>query len=264
MANPQTQTEQIKAEAKRLGFLACGVVPATALNRHDAYLRQWLAEGMAGQLQYMTDFFKRQENLLKDFPDLKSILVLAIPYPTETGSETLSTGRIARYAQGRDYHKVTQKKLKQLEAFVRSIFDVAPNKILRCVDTSPILERSLAEAAGIGFFGKNSCLIDPKSGSFFFLSALLTPFDLTPDQPIQWDWGNCTLCLDACPTDALQKPFILDANRCIAYLTIENRGSIDEALRPKIGDWLFECDICQEVCPYNRAKLGPKRAQNDP
>ena len=203
----------------------------------------------------MEAFFERQARFLSDFPDLKSIVVLAVSYARHSNPNRPHepSGRIARYAAGRNYHKVLGKRLKRLESFIRAEASAGNSvRIRRAVDTSPIQERALAEAAGLGFFGKNTCLIRPRGGSFFFLSALLTNLELQPDQPIRWDCGGCTLCIEACPTDALRKPYHLDANRCISSLTIEAKGPIEAGLRPHLQDWLFGCDICQEVCPYNK------------
>ncbi len=204
----------------------------------------------------MDALLDRQSRLLEGMPHLKSVIVVATPYSSSRQAPTaVSSGRIARYAWGRDYHKVIQQRLRRLEAFIRQRSN-SPVQLLRSVDKGPFPERVLAEAAGLGFFGKNSCLIRPKFGSFFLLGLLLTDLELAPDEPIHWDCGSCTLCLQACPTQALVRPYELDARRCIAYLTIEHRGETPEDLRPKMGDWLFGCDICQEVCPYNAREAG--------
>ncbi len=256
--NPVAErTRAIKEAALRLGFLAAGVAPPDALAARRAELNRWLRSGMAGGMAYMESFFERQRRLLADLPDLRSILVLAVaydaqpqPHPSPNGARTM--GRIARYAVGRDYHRVIGKRMRQLESMIRSTAQ-GPMRIIRCIDTGPVQERVLAEQAGLGFLGKNTLLILPKGGSFVFLAALLTNLELIPDQPIEWNCGSCTLCIQACPTQALTEPYRLDARRCISYLTIENRDEIAPELRPKVGDWIFGCDICQEVCPYNRA-----------
>ena len=231
-------------------------------------------------------FFERQERLLSSFPDLKSVIVLATAYSAGScldPSSSLgagfaqhersisSSGRVARYAMGRDYHRAIKKRMKALESFIQgftpteaplrgtsldgNVTEEAPVRFIRSIDTGPFQERVLAESAGLGFFGKNTCLIMPKGGSFIFLSALLTNLELVPDQPIPWDCGSCSLCLEACPTGALTEAYTLDARRCISYLTIELKTEIEPNLRPLLGDWLFGCDICQEVCPYNRKPL---------
>ena len=252
MENTLQLTQLIKREALALGFQAVGIAPASALHARRENLAQWVTAGFAGRLQYMEAFFERQARLKASMPDLKSIVVATVPYSDNSRPSPQSgTGRIARYAWGRDYHRAIDKRFKKLEFFMRT--QVAdPIRILLCVDTSPLQERALAEMAGLGFFGKNTCLIQPKRGSYFFLGALLTNLELSPDQPIQWDCGACTLCLEACPTQALVHPYELDARRCISYLTIESREAVEPELKPLIDEWLFGCDICQEVCPYNR------------
>ena len=202
----------------------------------------------------MENFVERQRHLLDRFPDLKSILILTIPYANKARPSLLqSAGQIARYAWGRNYHRVIEKRLKRLEVFIQTRATGAARTV-RCIDTSPIQERALAEMAGLGFIGKNTCLILPKGGSFVFLAALLTNLELPADKPITWDCGSCTLCLESCPTKALtpSRPYELDAGRCISNLTIENKGEIEPVLRPAVHNWIFGCDICQEVCPYNR------------
>jgi len=250
----ETLAEKIKREGKRIGFLSVGIVDPTALHERQPDLTRWLASGFAGDLHYMRNFFERQRRLLDQFQDLKSILVVTAPYANTPRPPLLhSFGQIARYAWGRNYHRAIEKRLKRLEAFIRTQIPETV-RISRCVDTSAIQERVLAEMAGLGFIGKNTCLILPKGGSFVFLAALLTNLELPPDKPLAWDCGSCTLCLEACPTQALavERPYALDADRCISYLTIENKGAIHPSLRSLVQNWLFGCDICQEVCPYNR------------
>ena len=246
--------DSIKAEALRLGFSSAGIADGAALSHRRRELSAWLARGLAGPLDYMRDFFDRQARFLQRLPEPRSVIVLAAPYagqPEPAPATAQACGQVARYAVGEDYHRVIRKQLKQLETFIRR--RVGPEaRILTAVDTSPIQEKALAEAAGLGFIGKNTCLIHPRQGSYLFLGALLTNLDLPADPPIAWDCGNCTLCLQACPTHALVGPYQMDASRCIATLTIELRGDIDPALRPQMGTWLFGCDICQQVCPYNR------------
>lgn len=258
--NPSELTNAIKQESLRLGFHAVGITSTSALERRRNELLQWIQAGHAGEMSYMQNFVERQATLLKRLPNIKSVIILAAGYgenqPTispDTSVPTVETafGRVARYAKGRDYHRAIAKRLKKLEAFIQD--QAGPEQqTIRCVDTNAIQERALAESAGLGFIGKNTCLIMPKGGSYFFLAGLLTSLELVPDAPISWDCGACNLCIEACPTDALWQPFELDARRCIAYLTIEHKGTIDPELRPLMGNWLFGCDICQEVCPYNK------------
>lgn len=246
--------ERVQAQALRLGFSSVRVADASALEHRRPELAVWIEKGRAGPLKFMQDFFGRQKRFLSRLPDIKSILMLAAPYAAKSPSElSPGHGRIARYAVGKDYHDWIGARLKELTDFIRSQTD-EPVHVWTAVDTSPIQEKALAEASGVGFIGKNTCLIHPKQGSYLFLAALLTDLKIQPDPALDWNCGNCTLCVQACPTQALVKPYELDANRCIATLTIEQRGPIDPELRSKIGEWLFGCDICQQVCPYNRAE----------
>ncbi len=208
----------------------------------------------------MEDFFARQRKFLEGFPEARSVVVLASDYsvysvrpePVEDGG----AGRIARYAQSPDYHRILSRRLKSLQQAIQRLNPDRPLRFRQTVDTSAVQERAVAEAAGLGFFGKNTMLIRPKGGSFFFLCTLITDLELEIPEPApkRWDCGACTLCLEACPTGALTEPYRLDASRCISSLTIENKGPVPEELRSRLGDWIFGCDICQEVCPYNRAK----------
>lgn len=208
----------------------------------------------------MQEFFARQQKFLAGFPEARSVIVLGADYSnqprSQTGPEEPASGRIARYALSRDYHDLLRARLKKLQAAIQQLNPEKPLRFRSTVDTSAVQERALAEAAGLGFFGKNTCLIRPKGGSFFFLCTLITDLDLgiQTAAPNPWNCGACTLCLEACPTGALAEPYRLDASRCISSLTIENKGPVEASLRPKMGDWIFGCDICQEVCPYNRAK----------
>jgi epoxyqueuosine reductase len=207
----------------------------------------------------MQEFFARQEKFLAGFPEARSVIVLGADYGAAAAQPAAGnppSGRIARYALSKDYHDLLRARLKTLQAAIQQW---NPGKTLRfraTVDTSAVQERAVAEAAGLGFFGKNTCLIRPKGGSFFFLCTLITDLELEIEEPTakRWDCGACTLCLEACPTGALTEPYRLDASRCISSLTIEHRGPIPVELRSGLGDWVFGCDICQEVCPYNRAK----------
>lgn len=252
-------TRRIKEQAFRLGFSEAGIAPASALGARDLQMKTWLKKGFFGELNYMRNFFERRRTLLERHSEIQSAVVLTASYrqpadaPTRGGETTpVSTGQIAQYARLLEYHRTLRNRLEVLTTFIRTQMD-RPVTLLASVDTSPVQERALAEAAGLGFFGKNTCLIRPKGGSFFFLASVLTDLPLVPDQALSWDCGDCTLCLQACPTGALPEPYQLDASRCISALTIENRGDISESIRPAIGNWIFGCDICQQVCPYNRA-----------
>jgi epoxyqueuosine reductase len=258
-------SDRIRAEARRLGFEAVGMAPLRPSD-HAEYLRGWIAAGRHGTMEYLArpDALEARVNPGDRWPELKSAVVVAHHYAATSTSTSTSgggTGVIARYARGRDYHRVVKKKLLALLGFVEGEVEEALPLARAYVDTGPVLERELARRAGLGWFGRNTMLIDPRRGSYFFLGVLLLPMELEPDAPFEADrCGSCTACLDACPTGALlgrneAGAPILDARLCISYLTIENRGPIPEELRPAIGNRIYGCDICQEVCPWNSPRL---------
>ncbi|MBI4732681.1 MAG: tRNA epoxyqueuosine(34) reductase QueG [Chloroflexi bacterium] len=246
-------TEKIKDEARLLGFAMVGVTTPDP-PPHWPVFQNWLAVGRHGSMGYLTDPRRADPRLV--LPECKSILVLAMCYPDPesapaTGQSPLS-GRVAAYAWGRDYHLVLPEKLKALAGFIeREAGASVPHRWY--TDTGPLLERDLAQRAGLGWIGKNTCLINPSIGSYFFLAEILLGIEFEPDPPFTYDrCGTCTRCIEACPTACILPDRTLDARRCISYLTIENKGEIPLDLRQKIGNWVFGCDICQIVCPWNR------------
>jgi epoxyqueuosine reductase len=257
---------RIERHALDLGFDAAGVVRLQP-SEHAAFYRAWLAAGRHGTMGYLerADAVARRLDPHAAWPELRSALVLAHSYITSAADLAVETdpaaGVIARYARGRDYHKVLRKKLLRLLERIEG--DVGhPLPLARAyVDTGPVLERELAHRAGLGWFGRNTMLLHPQRGSYFFLATLLLELDLEPDAPFQRDHcGSCHACVSACPTGALlgrdtTGAPVIDATRCISYLTIEHRGPIPGELRPLIGNRVFGCDICQEVCPWNSPKL---------
>jgi epoxyqueuosine reductase len=251
--NTEQLTSDLKEEAKGLGFPLIGVCPAFTPDDTIRRLRQWLAAGYAGQMSYIPERLPAYADPNRVLDGARSVVLLAFPYRTAEPEPTQpGQGRIARYAWGEaDYHDVLHQRLKQLAAWLR---ERAPQaKVRGVVDSAPIMEREFAQLAGLGWIGKHTLLLNRTWGSYFFLAALLTDLELTCDEPFVADHcGTCRACLDACPTDAFPSPYVLDATRCISYLTIELRESIPEPLRVGMGDWLFGCDICQEVCPWNR------------
>ncbi len=244
-------TEELKAEARRLGFQLSGSCPAVSpAGIHRFY--EWLASGYGGEMHYLSNRAAAYEHPRSILDGARSILMLGMHYANQPPATIRpSYGRVSRYAWGSaDYHDVIHGRLKQLAAWLTR---VAPNaKVRGVVDTAPLLEREFAQLAGIGWIGKNTMLITRDSGSYFFLAALLTDVELDYDSPHQTDHcGTCVACLEACPTDAFPQPYQLDARRCTSYLTIELRSPIPSELRGAMGEWLFGCDICQDVCPWN-------------
>jgi epoxyqueuosine reductase len=244
--------EQINAEATALGFDLVGITSAEPL-AHGSRLRAWVAQGFAGEMGYMSRDVDKRVNPSRVLPEVRSIIVLAMNYYTSPSMPEASPGRgwISRYAWGQDYHSVLRNKLEALVAFIRA-FEGADVRARWYVDTGPILERELAWRAGLGWPGKNTTLINRRVGSWLFLGAILLDRELVYDAPATAHCGTCTRCLVACPTGALVAPGVLDARRCISYLTIELRGPIPREFRPLMGTHIFGCDICQAVCPWNR------------
>ena len=256
MAPPNDLKEKIKAKSKQLGFFLAGVT-APDPPPHISTFEDWLAKGHHGTMDYLAA--ERSRNRRADprqiMPECKSILVLATPYshPLPFKDEGLEErGQIAAYAWSEDYHDVLPSRMKELVEFIEQQVG-SPVQNRWYTDTGPILERDLAQRACIGWIGKNTCLIHPRHGSYFLLSEILLDLPLEPDPPFTTDHcGTCTRCIEACPTDCILPDRTLDARRCISYLTIELKDNIPDGLREKMGNWVFGCDICQQVCPWNR------------
>jgi len=244
--------DAIGEEAARLGFPLVGIAPAlTPHGVHD--LVRWIDAGYAAEMTYFADRLPAYHDPNLVLGGVRSIIVMAMPYRTAKPRDALTgQGRIARYAIGsEDYHDVIHDRLKMLGKFIRSL--VPECEVRGVVDSAPVMEREFAQMAGLGWRAKNSLLINRDHGSYFFLACLLTTLDLPASRQFETDHcGTCTRCLDACPTDAFVMPGVLDSRLCISYLTIENRGVIPRELREPMGNWLFGCDVCQDVCPWNR------------
>jgi epoxyqueuosine reductase len=242
---------RLKQQARELGFAIVGIAAASTADGFDR-LTEWLDRGYAGEMDYLSKHPERRREPASILPGVRSVVMVGMNYSSARGidAEVTLPGQVARYARGPDYHEVLWEKLDQLMIWLRR---EAPGCNGRgVVDSAPLLERDFARRAGLGWFGKNTMLINKREGSFFFIGALLVDIDLRPDPAhIASHCGACTACLDACPTDAFAGPGWLDARRCISYLTIELRSPIPDELRPGIGNWLFGCDICQDVCPWN-------------
>ena len=240
-----TLARDIRAQAFGLGFDLVGITTLGEAETAPAF-EQWLAEGFAGEMDYLARGAEKRRDTRRPVPGTVSAIVVALDYG---GREP--TGPVARYARGDDYHDVMVGRLRALHAWIDARVG-APIAGKAYVDTGPLLERDLARRAGLGWFGKNTNLINPRTGSFFFLGTLLVDLALPADAPFDEDrCGTCTRCIDACPTDALIAPRVLDARQCISYLTIEQKGEIPADLRAKIGGLVYGCDICQDVCPWN-------------
>lgn len=247
--------ERLKQQARALGFDLVGIAPAQPADSF-AQLQDWLARGYAGEMAYMHRHGDARRHPTSILPTVRSVVMVALNYKPQAPvavprARNGNRAQIARYARGRDYHDVLREKLKALLHWVQGEVPGCAGRAV--VDTAPLLERDFARRAGLGWFGKNTMLLNTRLGSYMFLGALLLDIELRPDEPFEASHcGTCTACLDACPTQAFVAPGMLDSRLCVSYLTIELRGPIDEALRPHMGDWLFGCDVCQEVCPWNR------------
>ena len=252
--------QAIKDKARQLGFILAGVTTPEPPPHYSTF-ENWLAQGQHGTMDYLAKERSRarRANPGAILPECKSILVLATPYPSPSGrgvsegqGEGEITGNIASYAWGADYHDVLPARMQELVQFIEEQIGV-PVKNRWYTDTGPILERDLAQRAGIGWIGKNTCLINPKQGSYLLLSEILLDLALEPDPPFITDHcGTCRRCIEACPTDCILPNRTIDATRCISYLTIELKDEIPTDLREKVGSWVFGCDVCQMVCPWNR------------
>ena len=240
----------IRSLAEQQGFDLCGIAPAEP-SAHETTFRRWIDDGKHGQMHYLAENVDKRLDPRRLLPGARSIVMVADrlpePAPEDRNVEEEAPGRIARYAQVSDYHKVIKKRLFALADALR---EAHPNEQFKvCVDTAPLLEREHAMRAGLGWTGKHTLLINPRFGSHLMLGAIVTTLGLEPDRPETDHCGTCTRCIEACPTDCIE-PYALDATRCISYLTIEHRGRIDPAFFEPIGDWLYGCDICQDVCPF--------------
>jgi epoxyqueuosine reductase len=247
-------TAAVKARARELGFDRVGIGPATP-PPHAAAFEAWLDAGHAATMSYLARGRADRLDPARLLPGVRSVVAVALSY--KPASDDPSWRGVAAYARGCDYHDVLRERLATLAAFISD--RAGPDAATRvAVDTSAVLERDLAARAGLGWIGKNTNLLAPELGSLFFIGIVFTTAGLVFDEGLPDRCGTCTACLDACPTNAFPAPYVLDARRCISYLTIEHRGEVEEALRESVGEWLFGCDVCQDVCPWN-AKAAPSR-----
>lgn len=248
---PSRYSALIKAEAQRLGFMLCGISRAGFLEEDAPRLERWLREERNGKMAYMANHFDKRLDPRKLVDGARSVISLAYNYYNPELQQDPDAPRISKYAYGEDYHDVVKAKLAELFAFILDTVGEVSGRMF--ADSAPVLEKSWAKKSGLGWVGKNANLLNRKSGSFFFLSELIIDLELEYDVPLAKDYcGSCTRCIDACPTGAIVGDRIVDGSKCISYLTIELKDEIPEAFRGKMDNWMFGCDVCQDVCPWNR------------
>ena len=248
MYDPKKITQLIKQKAYDLGFQSCGISKAEELTEEARNLEKWLSKNYNGQMQWMENHFDKRIDPRKLVDGAKSVVSFTFNYFPE--KEINSTLKISKYAYGKDYHKVLKKKLKELVKMLSEEVGDINGRIF--VDSAPVMEKAWAEKSGLGWVSKNTNLLTKQTGSFFFLAELISDLELEYDGPVTDHCGSCTRCLDACPTDALYEPYKIDASKCISYLTIELKDNIPTEFKNKMENWVFGCDICQDVCPWNR------------
>lgn len=254
-------TQIIKAIAKDLGFYSCGISKAAYLADEAPRLTKWLEAKCHGEMTYMENYFDKRLDPRLLVPGAKTIVSLLLNYYPSLTLPQQNNYKLSKYAFGKDYHRVIKKKLKRFKQLIEAQIGQVEGRYF--VDSAPILERVWAKRSGLGWIGKNTLLINKGAGSFFFLSELILDLDLEPDQPVKDYCGTCTRCIDACPTDALT-PYHLEAHKCISYLTIEFKNDIPPQFKSKMADWIFGCDICQDVCPWNRFSFATDISQFKP
>lgn len=260
-SSPSKYTNLIKNEAKRLGFMSCGISKAGFLEEEAPRLEKWLKNDMHGEMGYMENYFDKRLDPTKLVPGSKSVVSLLLNYfPSETQTE--DTYKFSKYAFGTDYHFVIKDKLKQLLAFIsEEIGDVHGRAF---VDSAPVLDKAWAAKSGLGWMGKHSNLLTKQTGSFYFIAELIIDLELEYDTPVTDHCGSCTACIDACPTQAIVEPYVVDGSKCISYFTIELKDAIPESFKGKMDEWMFGCDVCQDVCPWNRFSKAHSEPLFDP
>ncbi len=246
----EQRTQLIKERATALGFSFCGVARAEFLEEEAPRLEAWLRQGQHGAMGYMENHFDKRLDPTKLVEGARSVITLGYNYFPEEDLAQDGDYKIAKYAYGEDYHFVIKRKLRTLLEYVQETIGEVHGRAF--VDSAPVMERAWAQRSGTGWIGKNSLLLNKRQGSFFFLAELIVDLELAYDGPVPDYCGTCTRCLDACPTDAITEPYVVDSNRCISYLTIELREAIPDSMQGQWADWIFGCDICQDVCPWNR------------
>ncbi|AEW86870.1 tRNA epoxyqueuosine(34) reductase QueG [Flavobacterium columnare] len=249
ITNKEKYTQLIKSESLRLGFLSCGISKADFLETEAPRLENWLKKGMNGQMGYMNNHFDKRLDPRLLVEGAKSVISLILNYyPSQT--QTQDSYKISKYAYGQDYHFIIKDKLKDLLHFIRTEIGEVDGRVF--VDSAPVLDKAWAAKSGLGWIGKNSNLITKQVGSFYFIAEIILDLDLEYDLPTTDHCGKCTACIDACPTQAIIQPYVVDGSKCISYFTIELKDQIPQEMKGKFNDWMFGCDVCQDVCPWNR------------
>jgi epoxyqueuosine reductase len=259
----QPSNEQlIKQEAQRLGFLQCGISKAGFLEEEAPRLEKWLNAKMHGEMGYMANHFDKRLDPTKLVDGAKTVITVLLNYFPEETQKDPAAPKISKYAYGKDYHHVTKGKLRELVEFINQEIGEVDGRAF--VDSAPVMDKAWAAKSGLGWVGKNSNLIHPKNGSFFFIGELILDLELEPDHPIRDHCGTCTACIDACPTEAIVDPYVVDGSKCISYLTIELKDAIPTSMKGQFDDWAFGCDVCQDVCPWNRFSKPHSEPQFNP
>jgi epoxyqueuosine reductase len=250
----QSLKERIKSRAYDLGFNYCGFSKADFLAEEAPKLEKWLNSNYQGKMNYMNNHFDKRLDPRKLMNGCKTVISFIINYYSNSKQEDANAPKLSKYAYGQDYHYVIKEKLRKLVAFIEDNVGDVTTKI--CVDSAPVMDKVWAKKSGLGWIGKHTNLIRPKMGSYFFLAEILIDYDFQYDEPMKDYCGDCTRCIDACPTEAIVEPYLLDAKKCISYLTIELKDEIiPSEFKGKMDNWMFGCDVCQEVCPWNRFSL---------
>jgi epoxyqueuosine reductase len=246
----QKYTQLIKDTAKKLGFQSCGISKARFLVEEEARLSQWLSQKKQGEMAYMENHFDMRLDPRKLVEGAKSVISLSYNYFTSEKQIDPNAPKISKYAYGDDYHFVVKNKLKSLLAIIQTEIGDVNARVF--VDSAPIMEKAWAQQSGLGWIGKNANLINQQNGSFFFLAEIIIDIDLRYDAPVTDHCGTCTKCIDACPTEAIVAPYVVDGSKCISYFTIELKNEFPKEVKGKFDNWMFGCDICQDVCPWNK------------
>lgn len=247
-------TQQIKDKAKALGFISCGVSKAGFLEEEAPRLTTWLENSYNGKMQYMENHFDKRLDPTLLVDGAKSVISLLFNYYTDETQKDNTAPKISKYAYGTDYHFVLKEKLKELLQYIQDEIGEVGGRVF--VDSAPVLDKAWAAKSGLGWIGKNANIISKKTGSFFFIAELIVDLELVYDHATTDHCGTCTACIDACPTQAIVEPYVVDGSKCISYFTIELKDELPSSMKGKFDDWMFGCDVCQDVCPWNRFSKG--------